>query len=78
MGNFLLVFYFSNPKEYVFKCFDMFMISLSLSVGEIEFRDIHGSFVWNCAKYFCETSIPTLGRLSFPRMFLSYPSVKIK
>ena len=58
--------------------FDMFRIPLSLSVWEMEFIDLHCLLVWKCGKYFCEPSIPTFGRLSFPKIFLSCPSVKKK
>ena len=45
---------------------------------EIKFIDLHILFVWKRGKYFCDISIPTLGRLSLPRSFLSCPSVRKK
>ena len=52
------------------------MIYFSVSAVEIKFMDLHVWFVWKCGKYFCDISIPTLGKLSCPRIFLSCPSVK--
>ena len=54
------------------------MNSLSDSAVEIKFVFLYVWFVSKCGKYFCETSTPTLGKLSFSSMFLSCPSVKKK
>ena len=77
MFSFYLIFYFLIRRNKFLNVLEMFVIFLPLSVGEIKFMDLHNWFVWKCGKNFCETSIPTLGRLSFPLVSLDQKEVAV-
>ena len=72
------VWFFIFPMNNCLKVLDIISISFSLSGDEIKLMDLQVFLLMWSGKCFWDTSIPTFGKLSFPRRFLSGPFVKSK
>ena len=75
---FCLILIFPIRRNSYLKVLEIMSISFSLSSAEIKLIDLQVFLLVWSGKCFWETSIPTFGKLSFPKMFLSCPFIRKK